>query len=196
MKEVLGVIAIVLTLVAFIPYLRSIWQGRTIPHVFSWIIWGATTSIVFIAQLQEKGGAGAWPTGMSAVITLLVAVSAYRCKADYSITRTDWLFVVAAMTALPLWYVTSDPFWAVLVLTTVDALGFGPTIRKVYHFPFEEQALLYGIFAISNGLAIMALENYTAATVLFPAATGAACLMLITLIGYRRQVVKRSKRWK
>lgn len=49
-KLVLSVIAIVLTLVAFIPYIISILSGMTKPHVFSWVIWGITTFIVFLAQ--------------------------------------------------------------------------------------------------------------------------------------------------
>ena len=64
-KELLSAAAIALTFVAFLPYIRSIKQGVTKPHVFSWVIWGSTTFIVFLAQLADKGGAGAWPIGVS-----------------------------------------------------------------------------------------------------------------------------------
>lgn len=188
-KEVLSAVAILLTFIAFVPYLRSILGGRTKPHVFSWVIWGSTTFVVFLAQLQGKGGVGAWPIGVSGAITILVAVLAYQKKADISITKADWLFFVAAMTALPLWYLTADPFWAVLILTSVDILGFGPTLRKAYHFPFDEQMMFYSLFAVRNGLALMALQHYSVTTVLFPAATGVACLVLIAVVGYRRQVL-------
>ncbi len=188
-KEVLSAVAILLTFIAFVPYLRSILGGRTKPHVFSWVIWGSTTFVVFLAQLQGQGGVGAWPIGVSGAITILVAVLAYLKKADNSITRVDWLFFVAAMTALPLWYLTADPFWAVLILTSVDILGFGPTLRKAYHFPFDEQMMFYSLFAVRNGLAVMALQHYSVTTVLFPAATGVACLVLIAVVGYRRQVL-------
>lgn len=188
-KEVLSAVAILLTFIAFVPYLRSILGGRTKPHVFSWVIWGSTTFVVFLAQLQGQGGVGAWPIGVSGAITILVAVLAYLKKADNSITRVDWLFFVAAITALPLWYLTADPFWAVLILTNVDILGFGPTLRKAYHFPFDEQMMFYSLFAVRNGLALMALQHYSVTTVLFPAATGVACLVLIAVVGYRRQVL-------
>jgi uncharacterized protein with PQ loop repeat len=52
-KELLGMIAIALTLVAFLPYIRSIFRGKTRPHVFSWVIWGSTTFVVFLAQLAD-----------------------------------------------------------------------------------------------------------------------------------------------
>jgi hypothetical protein len=188
-KEILSATAIVLTLIAFGPYVRSILRGHTKPHVFSWIIWGSTTFVVFLAQIQGKGGVGAWPIGVSGAITILVAVLAYTKKADNSITRTDWGFFALAMTSLPLWYVTADPLWAVLILTSVDILGFGPTIRKAYHFPFEEQVTFYSLFVVRNLLAIAALEYYSVTTVLFPAATGAGCILLIAVIGLRRKVL-------
>lgn len=191
LKETLSAIAIVITIASFLPYLVSILRGQTRPHVFSWIIWGITTFVVFLAQLSDRGGAGAWPIGVSGIITIVVAWLAYRHKADITITLADWLFLIIALSALPFWYLTADPFWAVLILTTVDMLGFGPTLRKAYHHPHEEQALFYFLFAVRNVLASMALENYTATTLMFPVATGIGCLVLIALIGYRRRRVYR-----
>jgi hypothetical protein len=188
-KGLLSTAAILLTFIAFVPYVRSILRGHTRPHVFSWAIWGSTTFVVFLAQLQAGGGTGAWPIGVSAAITLFVAMLAYQKKADSSITRTDWLFLALAMTSLPFWYVTADPFWTVLILTTVDLLGFGPTVRKAYHFPFDEQMTFFSLFVLRNVLAALALESWSATTVLFPAATGTACLLLVGIIGYRRRIL-------
>ena len=55
-KEILSVVTIVLTLTAFVPYIRAIMSGTIKPHVFSWVIWGATTFMAFLAQLEDKGG--------------------------------------------------------------------------------------------------------------------------------------------
>lgn len=123
-KEILSAVAIALTFAAFVPYIRAIVSGATRPHVFSWVIWGATTFVVFLAQLEGKGGIGAWPIGVSGSITIFVAVLAYVKRTDITITRTDWMFFVSALSSLPLWYFTSDPLWAVVILTTVDILGF------------------------------------------------------------------------
>ena len=188
-KELLSAIAITLTLVAFLPYIRSIQQGITKPHVFSWVIWGATTFVVFLAQLAEKGGVGAWPIGVSGIITLYVACLAYIKKSDTIITRTDWFFFLMAMTSLPLWYLTSNPLWAVVILTIVDVLGFAPTFRKAYSQPFEEQLRFFVIMVARNLISILALEHYSQTTVLFPAVIAAACLIFILMVMYRRRVV-------
>lgn len=188
-KELLSTAAIALTFLGFYPYLRGIIQDTIKPHVFSWVIWGSTTVVVFLAQLQAGGGVGAWPIGISGVITALIAVLAYIKRADITITRSDWLFLAAALSSLPLWYATSDPTWAVVLLTCVDLLGFGPTVAKAYAAPHSESLTFFGLFAIRNGLVVMALESYSVATILFPAALAAACVLLVLLIVHRRRAV-------
>jgi hypothetical protein len=188
-KEILSAAAIAITLAAFFPYISAIIKGTVKPHVFSWFIWGTTTIVVFFAQLADKGGVGAWPIGVSGGITIMVALLAYLKRADVSITKTDWLFLVSAMSSLPFWYLTADPLWAVVILTTVDVLGFGPTVRKAYALPYSESVLFFALFMARNLIVMMALENYTETTVLFPAVIAVACALLIAMIMYRRHAL-------
>lgn len=182
-------LAIVITFMAFIPYIRGILQGRIKPHLFSWLIWGMTTLIVFFAQLDADGGPGAWPIGVSGVITIYIAFLSYVKRGDISITRLDRLFFSAALLSIPCWYFTSNPMWAVILLTTIDLLGFGPTIRKAYDHPYEESLLFIFMFFLRNTFALLALESYSLTTVLFPLSICMVCLFLCTLISYRRRVV-------
>lgn len=186
-KQLVSALAIALTFLAFLPYIRSIFHGDTRPHVFSWVIWGSVTFVVFLAQLADGAGVGAWPVGVSGAITIYVAVLAYLKKSDDSITRTDWLFLLTAMLSLPAWYLTSDPLWAVVILTTVDLAGFGPTFRKAFNLPREENLSFYAIITLRNLLVIVALEYYSVATVLFPLATAIACVVFILMVLLRRK---------
>jgi hypothetical protein len=189
-KEVLSFVAIALTIIAFIPYISSIKRGATKPHVFSWMIWGSATLIVFIAQLSERGGAGAWPIGVSGLITLYVAFLAYQKKADCTITRLDWLFFIIALSAIPFWYITSNPLWAVVLLTIIDAIGYFPTFRKAYIKPFEEQLLLYILMALRNFISMTALEHYSLTTVLFPATFSVMNLVFVGMVFLRRKALQ------
>ena len=96
------------------------------------------------------------------------------------------------MSSLPFWYFTSDPLWAVVILTTIDVLGFGPTLRKSYISPHSESLLFFALFTARNLIVITALENYSLTTVLFPAVIAAACMLLMTMISYRRRVLATS----
>ena len=129
---------------------------------------------------------GAWPIGISGLITLYVAYLAYIKQSDDSITRIDWLFLIAAISALPFWYLTDNPLWAVVILTTTDLLGFGPTFRKSYHSPFSEKLTFFSLITIRNFISILALESYSLTTVLFPAASGGIGLLFILMVLYLR----------
>lgn len=186
-KAIAGAAALVLTLYAFYPYLRDILRGRVQPHVFSWVIWAVTTLSVAVAQLAAGGGRGAWIVGVSGLLSLLVATLAWFKRGDSAITRADWLFFVAALSALPLWAVTADPLSAVIVLTTVDLLGFGPTIRKAHAAPHAESLPFFAIFLVRNVLVVCALDEVSWTTALFPLAIALACAGVMGMIVWRRR---------
>jgi hypothetical protein len=140
--------------------------------------------------MEDNGGVGAWPIGVSGCITIVIALLAWLKRSDISITRTDWLFFLVAISSLPFWYITADPLWAVVILTTVDVLGFGPTTRKAYDLPHSESVVFFTLFMVRNIIVIMALENYTLTTVLFPAVIATACAFLIAMVIYRRKAAR------
>ncbi|MGD9737835.1 MAG: hypothetical protein AB7O56_04165 [Bauldia sp.] len=189
MKELLAALAVVLTFVAYIPYIRSIRRGETKPHVFSWVIWGLSTVLAFLGQLAGSGGIGAWPIGISGLITLYVAFLAWQRRADSTIKPVDWAFFAAALASLPLWWLTNDPLWAIVVLTVVDMLGFVPTFRRAFEHPFGESVPYYVIMAVRNSVAIAALETYSVTTVLFPGTIAVACVIFVTMVAWRRRIV-------
>ena len=187
MKALFSGAAIALTFAAFLPYIVSIRSGRTRPHVFSWLIWGVTTLLVFLATWAGGGGVGAWPTGVSALITFFIAWLAHAHGADREITTSDWLFLLGASSALPLWFLTADPLGAVVILTLVDMLGFGPTLRRAYAHPEQERVGFYSLFVLRNLLVLLSLERLTLTTALFPAAVGLGCVGLVLLLLLRRR---------
>ncbi|WP_425642208.1 hypothetical protein ACPUEK_02405 [Marinomonas gallaica] len=191
-KLIFSVIAIVLALVGFVPYIALIIRGKVKPHVFSWVIWGITTTVVFFAQLDADGGVGAWPIGLSGFVTILIAILAYFKRGDSTITRADWGFLIAALASLPLWYMTSDPLWTVIILTAIDMIGFGPTYRKVYLRPFEDSRMFFLIMILRSVCAIVALEAYSVTTVLFPLSLALGFLIVLVILQYRRMVLANS----
>lgn len=191
LKALFSAAALILTFAAFVPYYRGILRDEIRPHVFTWFIWAAGTVIVFAAQLSDGGGIGAWPIGISGLLTGGVAVLALMRAGDTSIVRMDWVFLILAASALPLWFFTSTALSAVVILTTVDLLGFGPSVRKAYEFPEEESATFFTIGVVRNGFVLLALENLSWTTALFPAAVGIACVCFVALIFARREIASK-----
>ncbi|MCC5814263.1 MAG: hypothetical protein JJT78_05865 [Leptospira sp.] len=182
MKIIFSSLSIAITLFSFLPYILAIYRKEKIPHYFSWIIWGSTTFIVGLAQFTEGGGWGSYPILISGILTLIVSILSFIRRESAKLKAMDWFFLISSLGSIPLWWILESPLWSVILLTFIDVMGFGPTIRKAYENPREESPLFYTWFAIRNLLVLGALESYSTTTVLFPLATGLGCVLLVGII--------------
>ncbi len=167
-KEFLGALSTFSGLMGLFVYLYSIKVGESKPHFFSWFVWALIMLIAFFAQITDGAGAGAWVVGVSGFSCLAISIYALF-KGEKNITRSDWFAFVSALTAIPIWYVTKNPFYAVVLVSFIDAVAFFPTFRKSWSKPFEESLLTYTISGITFVISIMALENFSLTTVLYQA---------------------------
>ena len=187
MKDFIGIITVVLAFIAYIPYFRDILKKKSVPHPYSWLIWGITSFIVFGLQIVHGGGAGAYNTLAVGFICLLVAVFAIRNGAKQSITFQDTIILIVAIIAAFLWLFVDQPVLSVSLLVGADIIGIIPSIRKAWHKPHEETLSMWLINAGRHGLSIFALQQYNFITLLNPVvwviANGVFSLILITRRG-------------
>jgi len=185
----IGWATIVIGLLIYIPYFKSIYERQTKPHVFSWAIWGLLGAIAYFAQLSDGAGPGAWVNGITALVCFTIAAIALR-HGEKNITRSDWITFLGALMALPVWYVTQNALYAILLITLIDALGFYPTFRKSWHKPLEENALTYGLSAGKYALSLFAIENYTMTTVFYSASLVLMNGLFVVMVLWRRKYLK------
>lgn len=192
MKPLIGSIAVILVFIGYIPYLRDILKGRTIPHLYSWFLWGFVTTIVFFLQMSDNAGSGGLVTLAAAAMCVVVFLLGLAHKGKRDITGTDTVFLLLALAALGIWLVAKQPMVSAMLATLIDLLGFVPTIRKSWHKPHSETVSFYALNTFRFGLAMFALERYSLITALYPltwmAANGLFALMLV----YRRRRVPSS----
>lgn len=181
MKEIIGLIAVVLTFVGIYPYVVDIFRNKTKPHVFTWVVWALVTFIAFLGQWQKGGGPGSWTTGVSGILTIFIALISLK-KGTKDITKLDWFMFVGALLGIIPWLLTKDPTLSVVILTIIDVVAFVPTIRKTIKDPGSETFISYVIHAIRHGLSIIALASYNLATIVYPASVGLMNIIIIFII--------------
>ena len=189
LKEIIGMITVILGIVGYIPYLRDVLRGKTKPHVYTWFVWGLITLIIFALQISDNAGPGAWVTLVAGSISFSIFALGMR-QGDKDITKSDTLFFVAALFALGLWLFAEQPVVAMILLVTVGMLGFVPTIRKSWNKPHTETISTYAINSFRHSLSVLALANYSILTSLFPIAWGVANGLFVILLLIRRSVTK------
>ena len=189
LKEIIGMITVILGIVGYIPYLRDVLRGKTKPHVYTWFVWGLITLIICALQISDNAGPGAWVTLVAGSISFSIFALGMR-QGDKDITKSDTLFFVAALFALGLWLFAEQPVVAMILLVTVGMLGFVPTIRKSWNKPHTETISTYAINSFRHSLSVLALANYSILTSLFPIAWGVANGLFVILLLIRRSVTK------
>ncbi|HNW43402.1 MAG TPA: hypothetical protein PKI19_02790 [Elusimicrobiales bacterium] len=166
-ETLFGYLSVAMMVCSRAGYFNAIFRGRTHPHGFSWLIWGTISSIGFAAQVAEGAGPGAWARGFGCFTCfLLVALSYFKGEKD--IKRLDWLTLAVALSAIPLWMATKTPFWSVLIVCFIDTIGYLPTLRKSWARPREELAISYFFSCLAAGFSLLAINQYTPSTWLYP----------------------------
>lgn len=194
MKDTLGLLAIVLAFVAYTPYLRDIFAGRTIPHPYSWFAWGFSSALIFALQITHGAGPGGYVTAVMAVICIVIAVLSYRNGVRKQITHSDGLLFAVSLTAAILWLFVDQPVWSIVLLAVADVVALIPSIRKAYGRPFEETMSMWAINGLRHGVALAALTHYNIVTILDPLVWVILNVSFVGLLILRRRKASRPRR--
>jgi hypothetical protein len=183
--SIFGVIGSAVSVLAAIPYGLAIYRRTVRPHLFTWLIWSIVTIIAAAGQFVAGAGPSAWCTAAIAVTCgLIFTASIYR--GDKSWTRSDWLFLWAALSAIPLWVLTNDPTLAVCLVTLIELAGLGPTVRKSIRDPWGESLTYFILCVVKYALAILALTKWTVAVAFYPFVNIVASVGICTLMMVQR----------
>jgi len=188
-KVIIGAVSAVLAFVAYGGYLRDIFRGKTEPHAFTWLIWMLVAVIVSAGQIASNGGAGSWSVAVTAVLSLAICVLAFM-RVDQKIATSDWWCLFIALGAIPLWIFTNTPLWSMLLVSLIDVIGFIPTFRKGYYYPFTESISTFSLGVVISILSIFAMGSYSLTTLIFPAVIIMTNCLFIPMLLIRRRVLK------
>lgn len=188
MKLIFSIVSIVIAIISYIPYFKDIFKNKTKPHLFSWFIFSITTGIIFALQTKGGAGVGGWITLILAFIFFAIFVLSFKYGTK-DVKVIDIVFLILAILAIPIWLIADQPIISVVLLTTIDMLGFAPTIRKSWHSPYSETLSMYVITLIRYILVFPSLEKYNTLTLLFPVVWFIANVILVIVLINRRKII-------
>lgn len=186
-KNVIGVIAVLLVFIGYVPYLQDIVNGKTVPHIYSWFLWGFVTTIAFALQISGGAGLGAFVTLAAAIMCIVVILLSLAKKSKRDITFLDTFFLLLAFISLIIWLFAKQPVLSTILTTLTDLLGFLPTIRKSWKNPFSETLSFYNLNTVRFGLATLALQQYSIVTALYPITWCVANGLFAGILLFRRK---------
>jgi hypothetical protein len=185
----LVLIAVFLRLASGVSYLRAVVRGKAKPSVVSWFFWGAIPVIAFVVEVNQHVGIVSLSTLALGVCPCLVFVLALRTGPALRFNRTDKFSATLALLGVILWLVTSDAMLALFFSVLADISSCVPTITKSYREPDSEHGFPYLLSAVSMAVVLAAIDQWNAASYLFPAYTllinTIFCVLILGRVGPR-----------
>lgn len=159
LKAVFLALAVLVTVLAVLPYLRDILAGRTKPNLVSWITWTLLTGVATVAEIAAGEYVAAIFTGAAVLETLSVVVLGLR-RGFVKYTPFDVACQTGAIVGFILWWLFNSPAVAVLAAVAIDLIGALPTVRHSWLAPFEETWMTYALSGLGGVFALLALSTY------------------------------------
>ncbi len=188
LKSIFAIVAAVITVTAFFPYIRDLLQGRTQPHIYTWLIWAITQSIAVAGIWYGGGSWGAvnLTIGTGFVFAIFLLSFKYGTR---NITTFDTIALVAALGAILVWWGLDNPVLAVLLATAIDIAGYLPTFRKSFAEPWSETVGTWVAFVVGNILSVFALDAFNILTLTYIVTIIVANLVVVAICLIRRRSV-------
>lgn len=163
----IGIIAGIISLGAFIPYVVSIIKGKTKPHRITWGIWAWLGFLIFYSYRASGATSTLWVAAVYVIAPLIVAILSLK----YGIggwNKFDLLCLLSSIAATFLWFISETPFVAIVLYLLIDFFGSLPTIWKSYSHPETEDKLSWLLMVVANFANIFAVEDMQFSIIIYP----------------------------
>lgn len=162
----IGIIAGILSLVGYIPYIITIIQGKTRPNRATWWIWTLVGGLLAFSYLSEGDPNSIWlPLGYFIGPFITAILSLRYGYAEW--TKLDIACIVVAIISIVPWWLSHDATITLLINLIIDATGAIPTVVKTYREPETEDFTAWIIFWVANTLQLFAISMWNIAA-LYP----------------------------
>ncbi len=163
----LSILSGILTLFAYVPYVRAILRRETIPNSVSWWIWGCT-GLILASTYYATGSTAALGLAIGAtagqILTALLSLKYGTGKPGLM----DLLCIAGAVAALLVWYFTHDALLPHLMTVAMDFFAWLPTFRKTLAHPGKEDRLSWMLWTAGAVIALTSATQWTVAEVTYP----------------------------
>jgi hypothetical protein len=180
-QTTIGVIAGLLCLVCFVPYILTTLQGKTRPNRATWSIW-LILSLVLSAIYYTSGEFNTiWLPVCGAIGQIIIVILSIK-YGEGGFSRFDRLCILGVGISLFLWWQFSSPAIALLFNILIDFLGALPTIKKSYYEPETENILTWSLYLVASTLNLLAIENWSLKLSVFPLYIFCVNVIIVTLL--------------
>lgn len=151
MPDIWFLLAIGLSFAGYAAYLLGLRRQTLRPNRASWLIWAAATALEALTYAAVNPGA---PQAMvfilSATACIAVTLAIWRRSAWAPPSPTERFCMAASLTALVLWLVFREAFWAHMLVVLAVPVSFWPTWASVWADRARERSPAWGLWTFGD----------------------------------------------
>ena len=184
----MGLLAFLVMLVGYVPYVLSIFKGRTKPSRVSWWIWTLLGTVNFASYWQSGAIETMWVHGIIVVGPFTIALLSVRHGMGGS-SRLDRFTLVGCALSLVLWGTTGSAALGLFFNLLVDSIAAIPTVSKAWKQPETENLPAWLISLLGYGINLLAIKVWTPFAASYPVYLVVLTIVIIgaILLGRRQK---------
>ena len=167
MQLVLGVVALLLNFIGYVPYIRDILHEKVKPHRITWGIWTILTTIAALNQVLNGGGYSSLFFISTAFLVGIVFILSLRFGMGGA-SKIDLTSLLLALLLLAYWITVHETRISTVLAVTIDAIGAIPTLVKTYQHPETETYIQWSLAGIAGLLTMLAVPRFDWVLIIYP----------------------------
>lgn len=186
-RVVLGIIAGIISFLAYAVYAISIFRGITKPNRATWWIWSFMGLVVGLSYYFSGAVNTIWVPVVEFIGPLSVALLSIKYGEGGLENKTDLFCLFGAMVSIILWIIFDNPVVALVTNLAVDSFALVPTIKKSYLRPEGEDFWAWFGTGLADSLNMFAVEKFTFAILVYPIYMLVSDLIIIFILLLRKK---------
>lgn len=171
-------------------YIIAIYKKTTKPHSLTWIGAGLMSGIAWAIQVQNDAGPTIWVTGVVTLFCIGIGIAAIW-YGEKNITKSDWISFFIALSVIPIWLMTNNPYWAIVLVLMIELLNYYPTVRKSYFKPWEEDIVSWSLSALRWFFATLAVTTISFEALAYPLFITTCEVLFVAYLVIRRKSLQK-----
>ena len=166
-RDLIGLIAGILSFSAYIIYIVATVKGTTKPNRATWWILTLVGLLIASSYYAEGARATIWIALSYVLGPAIIAVLSLK-YGEGRWERLDKICLSGALISAVIWIFSQSALVVLLINIFMDFLGLAPTIKKSYLRPSGEDRPAWTLESIASALNIFAIEGWTFSIAFYP----------------------------
>lgn len=187
LKSVIGLIAGIIALLAYVVYVVSILRGKSKPNRVTWWIWSFMGLVLALSYHSSGALNTIWVPYVEFLGPFSISLLSIKYGEGNLENKTDLYCFLGGVLSIMLWIVFNNPVIALVTNLAIDAFAIIPTIKKSYLRPEGEDFWAWFGTGLADGLNFFAVERFTFAILLYPVYMLISDLIIIFILLLRKK---------